>query len=99
MTALIPSFAGILFLILGFLAHREFYRKHVMHVVVLLAGVLFAATVRGLMKLPDLIAGAELERPLAVKVQSATAILTFFLLVFLIRSFIQARLASKNAAV
>ncbi len=96
MTALIPAYAGAIFLVGGLLAARDFYRMHVMHVMVLLALVLLFGTAGSIGKMPALLRGEEVLRPLAVKVQFATAALTSLYLALAIRSFIVARLARKN---
>jgi hypothetical protein len=90
-TALIPTFLGIPIEIAGVLALREGWRKHAMHVAVLLALVGFLGSVRGLLQLPALLTGAELARPAAVVAQSITALLCLVFVGLAVNSFIQAR--------
>ncbi len=96
-TALIPAFFGLPLLLLGLVALNERRRKIAMHVAVGIGLLGFVGTVSGLMKLPVLLTGGELERPTAVAVQSTMAIvcLVFVLLcVWSFIKFIKARRAS-----
>lgn len=91
-TALIPAFFGAVLLVLGYVAIRvPRWRKHVMHVAaaVVLLGLL--GTIRGLTRLPALLAGEPLERPGAVAAQSIMAVLCLTLLALYVWSFIEAR--------
>ncbi|TVQ76494.1 MAG: hypothetical protein EA369_10030 [Bradymonadales bacterium] len=97
-TAFIPSIAGGLFVALGLLAMKESLLKHAMHTAVLLALVFFLATVRGLTQLPALLAGEEVARPLAVQVQSASAVLSAIFIILAVIDFIRIRKARKAAA-
>ncbi len=90
---MIPAFFGGPLLILGFLALKEHMRKHAMHVAVVIGLLGFAGTVRGLMKLPVLLTGGQLDRPTAVAVQAVMAIVCFVFVLLCIRSFIKARRA------
>jgi len=90
-TALIPAYAGGIFLLGGLLSTQEKIRKHMMHVLVFLALGLLFATARSFTQIPALLAGEEVLRPLAVKVQFATAVVTIGFLALAIRSFILAR--------
>jgi hypothetical protein len=91
-TALIPAFIGIPMEILGLLALEESRRKHAMHGAVLLALIGFLGSAPGLLKLGALLAG-EAERPLAVEMQTAMALLTAGYIALCVRSFIAARKA------
>lgn len=91
-TALIPAFFGLPLVLLGRLARDESKRKHVMHAAVLLGLLGFAGSVPGLLKLPSLFTGGA-ERPMAVAMQSAMALLLAFFVVSCVRSFIAARRA------
>ena len=64
-----------------------------MHVAGVIALLGFAGTVSGLMKLPRLLSGGELDRPRAVAVQAAMSILCLIFVLLCIRSFIKARRA------
>ncbi len=93
-TALIPAFFGLPLLLLGFAALQQRWRKTAMHIAAVMGLLGFAGTVRGLMKLPVLLTGGELERPTAVAVQAAMAIVCFVFVLLGVWSFIKARRAS-----
>ena len=93
-TALIPAFFGLPLLLLGLAALKERMRKTAMHIAVAVGLLGFAGTVSGLMKLPVLLTGGELERPAAVGVQAAMAIVCFVFVLLCVWSFIKARRAS-----
>lgn len=90
-TALIPSFLGVPMLVLGWFGLTEKNLKHTMHGAAVLMLLGFFGTVGGLLKLPTLLTGGELERPSAVAIQSIMAILCLIFLVFAVKSFIDAR--------
>ena len=92
-TALIPVLFGGPLLILGWVALKERMRRNAMHVAGVIALVGFAGTVRGLMKLPVLLTGGQLDRPAAVLLQAATSIVCLIFVLLCIRSFIKARRA------
>lgn len=92
-TALIPAFAGILFLILGVVAQKPGARKHAMHAAAGLALLGFLGTVMGLVKFVRMLGGAEVERPAAVRSQAVMAVLCLVFLIMCIRSFVAARRA------
>ncbi len=92
-TALIPALFGLPLLLLGLLALNERMRKPAMHIAAVLGLLGFAGTVGGLMKLPVLLTGGELERPTAVAVQAAMAIACFVFVLLGVWSFIMARRA------
>ena len=60
-TALIPAGFGVVFGVLAMLARKESIRKHIMHAAAMLALLGFAGSVRGLMALPGLLSGGEVE--------------------------------------
>jgi hypothetical protein len=95
-TALIPAFLGIPIGIAGLLALREAWRKHAMHAAVLLALLGFLGSVRGLLRLPALLTGAELTRPAAAVAQSITALLCLVFVAVAVNSFIQARRSARG---
>jgi len=94
-TALIPAFLGIPIEIAGLAALREGWRKHAMHVAVLLALFGFLGSARGLLQLPALLTGAELARPAAVAAQSITAVLCLLFVGLAVSSFVRARRAGS----
>lgn len=93
-TALIPAFFGVVLALLGWIALNERYRKHAMHLAVLLGLLGFLGTARGLMALPRLLSDAGgVERPAAVAAQGVMAILMIVYVALGVRSFIAARRA------
>ncbi len=92
-TALIPALFGLPLLLLGLVARNERRRKTALHIAVGIGLLGFAGTVRALMKLPVLLTGGELERPTAVGVQAAMAIVCIVFVLLCIWSFIKARRA------
>ncbi len=97
LTALIPALFGVLLVALGWLAEiRPGARQHAMHAAAALALVGLLATARGLLKLPTLLGGGELERPAAVVSQSVMALVCLVFLVLCVQSFVQARRASQG---
>lgn len=99
-TALIPAYAGGVFVVLGFLARGTAKRrKIVMHIAVVLAFLLIGPTVTALGGLPAAF-GGETEtadgEPLniaGIYAKSATAVLTILYVILCVRSFIAARRA------
>ena len=96
-TALIPAFFGIVFLVLGLLARNPARLKLTMHIAATLALLGIGGAARGIAPTLDYLRGVEVERPAAVLGQSAMVLLCAVYLVLCIRSFVQARRA-KNAA-
>lgn len=90
-TALIPAFFGIVFLLLGYLARaKEGLRKHVMHGAVLLAIIgLLAVAGRLVSKI------GEFSLTPAYIAQVVTALVFLGFIVMAVRSFISARKASS----
>jgi hypothetical protein len=89
-TALIPSYFGVVLLVLGLLGQKENLRKHLMHAALLVALLALLGTARSLPKLPSAFDGTA-ARPPAIYAQAATAVLSIAFLSLGIRSFIQAR--------
>lgn len=89
-TALIPTYFGIVLLVLGLLGQKENLRKHVMHAALLVVLLALFGTARSLLKLPSAFDGTA-ERPFAIYAQAVTALLAITYLALGIRSFIQAR--------
>lgn len=90
-TALIPTFFGIVLAALGVVGRNPDRRALTMHVAALLALLGIVGSAPGLLDLPDLLAGNDLERPWAVGVQSIMVVLLIVYLVLAVRSFIAAR--------
>jgi hypothetical protein len=92
-TALIPAFFGVAMVVLGWLGQNERYRRHAMHIAVLLGLLGFLGTARGLIALPRLFTDGGVERPAAVAAQGVMAILMIVYVALGVRSFIAARRA------
>ena len=90
-TALIPTFFGVLFLILGLIARKESARKMAMHIALVLGLLGLIGTFSGLIKFFVLITGGEIARPAAVIAQTIMALLLIFYLASGIKTFIDAR--------
>jgi hypothetical protein len=97
-TALIPAFFGIVFILLGVLAKKERLRKHVMHAAAVLAVLGFAGSVRGLSSLFTLLGGGDVPRPLATIMQSVMALLMIAFIVLAVKSFVDARRQRGSSA-
>jgi hypothetical protein len=91
-TALIPSFFGLVFLGLGLAARRENLRKHLMHASAALALLGFIGTVSGVVKLVSILGGAD-GRFAAALAQSIMAVLTLAYVAAAVQSFVAARKA------
>ncbi len=94
-TALIPSFFGVVFLILGFAARKESILKHVMHGAALLALLGLFGSGQGLINVFYMLGGSSVERPQAAISQAIMAVLCIVFLAAAIRSFVQARQAKE----
>lgn len=95
-TALIPAFFGLPILAAGFIALNETRRKHAIHSAVALALIGFLGSVPGLLKLGSLLSGTA-ERPMAVAMQGAMALLLAVYIVLCVQSFIAARKARQRS--
>ena len=95
-TALIPSFFGIVILLLGTIARKESIRKHIMHAAVGVALLGFIGSVSGIPKVFSLVGGTELARPAAAITQAIMALICLVYLILAIRSFISARRNPDN---
>ena len=90
-TALIPAFLGVVFVLLAWVARNEAVRKHVMHAAMVVALLGIVGTASRL--IPGIAAGTlNLARP-AVLAQIVTVVLLVWYLVKGIKSFRDARLA------
>lgn len=92
-TALIPAFFGLAYLLLGLIAFRKpSLRKHVMHVAALLSLLGIVGNISAIIAMPALLSGAEVARPAAVVTRFIMAILCAIHLIASIRSFLIVRL-------
>jgi hypothetical protein len=90
-TALIPSVIGAILAGLGIAARQDSRRKLMIHIALVIALIGFLGSIRGLIQLPDLITGDEVELPWAVAVQSVMAVILLGYLIVAIKSFVGAR--------
>jgi hypothetical protein len=99
LTALIPAFLGVLFVITGVLGRsRPAWRRHAMHAAAAVALLGLLGSLGGVTQLFTLLGGGTVARPVAVVAQSLTALLCLVFLVLAVRSFIQARRGREPAA-
>jgi hypothetical protein len=96
-TALIPTFFGVPILLCGILALKDAYRKHAMHVAVMLGLLAFLGSLRAVPAIPALINGTA-ERPSAVIAQLLMAALSLVYVALGVKNFIDVRRARKRAA-
>ena len=93
LTALIPAAFGLALVALGFIAKRPSATKHAMHAAAVISVLGFLGSVDGLVGLAQMIAGAAIERPLAVAAKGVMAVDLAVFLWLCVRSFRLARLA------
>jgi len=92
-TALIPSFFGILFILFGVLSKQEKLRKHMIHAAAGLALLGIIGTARAIPGFIDVISGTPVERPLAIYAQTAMLVMCAGYMIRAVQSFIAARKA------
>jgi len=92
-TSLIPTVLGVLLWICAQIAQNPNRLKHAMHAAAMLGLIGFLGSVRGLFKLPALLHGDRVARPLAVIMQSIMAVLCLIYVGLCVLSFISARRA------
>ncbi|MBO6525136.1 MAG: hypothetical protein JJ971_15010 [Balneolaceae bacterium] len=90
-TALIPSFFGAVFIILGIIARNEKFRKHAMHGAAGLALLGALGSARGIPGIIEIIQGAEVARPLAIYAQTAMFLMCLVFIFKAVQSFREAR--------
>ena len=93
LTALIPAAFGIALVALGFVARRPPATNHAMHAAAVISVLGFFGSVDGIFGLAQMVAGATVERPLAVAAKGVMAVDLAAFLWLCVRSFRQARLA------
>ena len=89
-TALIPTFIGVLMLICAALARRTALRRHGIHAALAIALLGALGSLMQVVKIGDLVAG-DAERPAAVVVSTIMFVLLVFYVVMGVRSFVAAR--------
>jgi len=94
-TALIPTFFGVIFLVLGLLANQESRRKLTMHISMGIALLGLLGSFSGILKVLTILSGGEVARPVASYMQALMAILLLIYLIMGIKSFIDARKAQN----
>lgn len=94
-TALIPAFFGILIVILAILAQKESLHRHMMHAIMAVAILGFIGSVAGIIKVLQMLGGAELARPAAAISQTIMSLVCLIILIPGIKSFINARKSGK----
>ncbi len=92
LTALIPLGFGVLLEVCGALALRPEFKKHAMHGASVLALLGIGGSATGFMKFVQMLGGADVARPFAVRIQGAMFLIMLVFLGLCIRSFIQARI-------
>lgn len=96
-TALIPTFFGVIFILLGIISQAgEKARKHSMHVAALLALIGVLGSFRGIIDLFAAAGGAELDTPLAAVGQAIMAVGLIVFLVLAVKSFREARMQANQ---
>ncbi len=92
-TALIPSWAGLLFVVFGFLANSAEAKRRMlwMHVSVTVALLLFLGTVKSDIDVIRLSRGTEFSHPVAIEEKAAMSLLCLLYVLLCVRSFIAAR--------
>ena len=92
-TALIPAFFGLPLIILGALAFQEGWRKHAMHVAVIIGLVGFLGGAFSFMR--PLLSGGEMK-PMAATMQALMALTCAAFVGLCVKSFIDARVSRKQ---
>jgi O-antigen/teichoic acid export membrane protein len=95
-TALIPTFFGIVMLLVGVVALSEITRRHAMHVASLLGLVGFIATVSGIFAVISMLSGEAIARPGAAVSKAIMAIFSLIYFALCLWSFVSARLIKKK---
>lgn len=90
-TALIPAVFGVVLGALGLAGRRPDRRALAMHIAAGFAVLGFLGSAMGLVSLPDLVAGRDVDRPWAVAAQSVMAVILAVYIALSVRSFVAAR--------
>jgi hypothetical protein len=99
-TALIPTWAGFLFVLFGALAHSDSVKRKMlwMHAAVTVALLLFLGTIPAVVDEVRMLRGTSFGHPVAVEEKAAMCLLCLVFVLVCVRSFIAARKARKLAA-
>jgi hypothetical protein len=89
-TALIPTFVGLLLLVCAVLARRPTLHRHSIHAALVIAVLGAAGSLMNVVKLGDVFAGTA-QRPSAVVVSTIMFVLLVLYIIMGVRSFIAAR--------
>jgi hypothetical protein len=89
-TALIPTFVGLLLLVCAALARRPTLRRHSIHAALVIAVLGAMGSVMNVVKLGEVFAGTA-QRPSAIVVSTIMFVLLAFYIIMGVRSFIAAR--------
>jgi hypothetical protein len=89
-TALIPTFVGLLLLVCSALARRPALRRHSIHAALVIAVLGAGGSLMNVVKIGDVFAGTA-QRPSAIVVSTIMFVLLVFYIIMGVRSFIAAR--------
>ena len=89
-TALIPTFVGVLLLVCAALARRPTLRRHSIHAALVIAVLGAVGSVMNVVKLGEVFAGTA-QRPSAIVISTIMFVLLAFYIIMGVRSFIAAR--------
>lgn len=95
-TALIPAFFGVVFLVLGIMAFFEKMRKNAMHVASVIALIGLLLTLGGIFGVGKMLSGEQIARPGAAVGKAFMAIFSLVYFIMCVWSFISARLLKKK---
>ena len=99
-TALIPTWAGLLFVLFGVLANSEKAQRRMiwMHVAVTMALLGFLGTIPALVDEIRMLRGIYFAHPVAVQEKAMMGLVCLIFVLLCVRSFVEARKARKLAA-
>jgi len=99
-TALIPVWAGLLFVLFGLLANSENAKRRMiwMHVAVTVALLGFLGTIPAILDEIRMLRGVYFAHPIAVREKATMSLLCLIFVLLCVRSFIEARKARKLEA-
>ncbi len=95
-TALIPAFFGVIFVVLGVIMRAPSRARHAGHAAATLALLGLLGSARGVPAVITLIQGGETERPAAAIAQAVMVVLCAAYVALAIKSFLEARRAREG---